>query len=105
MRAGERLVLMCGKGIPDFEKLSSPAFPLLEKVLNFNEWRKEENYKKVVKPEEDHDLMGNKRCYFMKEDFDIIVLQETDNDEEIKADVRAAIGPNLASCFDVFLVQ
>lgn len=106
MRAGERLVLMCGKGIPDFskDKLSTDAFPLIDKVFNFKEWRKEECYKKIVKPEEDHDLMNNKRCYFMNPDFDIIVLQETDGDEEIKADVKAAIGPNLKTCFDILVV-
>ena len=48
--------------------------------------------------------MGNKRCYFMNNDFDIIVLQETDGDEEIKADVKSAIGPNLKTSFDILVV-
>ena len=108
MRSGERLVLQCGKGIPDFSKnkLASDAFPLMDMIFNFTEWRKEENYKKIVKPEEDHDLMGNKKCYYMNDDFDIIILQENeDNDEEIKEEVRAAIGPNLKTSFDILLVK
>ena len=76
MRSGDRLVLFCGNIAPDFKKeMTSDAanFPA-EVVFNFNEWRKEENYKKIVRDEEDHDLMGNKKMFWMSEKFDLIIL-------------------------------
>lgn len=76
MRSGDRLVLYCGNIAPDFkERFNSDAtnFPS-DLVFNFEEWRKEEHYKKVVRPDEDHDLLGNKNCYYMNEKFNIIIL-------------------------------
>ena len=44
-------------------------------VFDFKEWRKEANHKKIVRPEEDHDLLNNKGQYEMTpERFNIIVL-------------------------------
>ena len=56
-----------------------------DKIFDFAEWRKEANYKKIVKPEEDVDLMGNKNCFFMNDKFDIIILS---NDEAKDAESR-----------------
>ena len=73
-------------------------------VFDFKEWRKEENYKKIVRPEEDHDLMNNKHCFYMNEErFDIIILQENEGDENAKNDLKSKI-PHLAECFDIFIV-
>ena len=75
MKAGERLVLNCGKITPDFTGILNEAasFPV-ELVFNRKEWKKEENYMKVVRESENVDLMGNKNCYVMMPKFYIVVL-------------------------------
>ncbi len=104
MRCGDRLVLQCGKTAIDFkEKFDDKDFPV-DLVFNFNEWRKEENYKKIVRPDEDVDLMGNKRCYYMHKDFDIIVLQENEDDPETKEELKKKL-PHLNTSFDIFIVS
>ncbi|TNV75642.1 hypothetical protein FGO68_gene5758 [Halteria grandinella] len=108
MRAGERLVLQCGKGVVDFrEKFDSGPDTLpIDLLFNRAEWRKESNYRRIVRADEDHDLMGNKKCYFMNEEFDIIVLSENeDNDEDVKSGVIAAIQPNLKGSFDIYKIE
>ena len=106
MRCGDRLVLQCGRLAIDFKGTfegGAENFPV-DTIFNFQEWRKEENYKKVVRPEEDHDLMMNKRCYYMNKDFDIIVLQENEDDEEAKAELKLKI-PHLQDSFDIFNIK
>lgn len=77
MRIGDRLVLNCGKYMIDFRNdFTDPVNFPCDLIFNFDEWRKEENYKRVVRPEEDVDLIGNKKCYFMNDNFDIIILQD-----------------------------
>ena len=57
-----------------------------------------------MRPEEDHDLLNNKHCYYMNEErFDIIILQENEGDENAKNDLKSKI-PHLAECFDIFIV-
>ena len=100
MRSGDRLVLFCGNIAPDFKnELTSDAsnFPA-EVVFNFNEWRKEANYKKIVRADEDHDLMGNKNMFWMSEKFNMIILQN-DEDEETRQELLERI-PHL-ECFDI----
>eukprot|EP00347_Sterkiella_histriomuscorum_P002379 403368382 len=104
MRTGDRLVLYCGNIAPDFkEGLSSDAqnFPS-ELVFNFAEWRKEANYKKIVREDEDHDLMGNKKCFWMNDKFNLIVLQN-DDDEETRQELIDRI-PHIES-FDIINIQ
>ena len=104
MRSGERLVLQCGKSAVDFKKsFDSPDFPV-DIVFNYNEWRKEENYMKIVREDENHDLMGNKRCYIMNKDFDIILLLENDDDPDTKALFKANLGTNLKN-FDIINID
>ncbi len=101
MRSGDRLVLYVGKTCPDFKTvLTSDVknFPA-DAVFNFAEWRKEENYKKIVREEEDQDLMGNKRCYMLNEKFTIVILAEDQGDEETRAELLQRI-PHL-ECFDI----
>ena len=106
MRTGDRLVLYCGKMAIDF--LASfdggPDNLPIETLFNFQEWRKEENYKKIVRPEENHDLLNNKNCYYMNEKFDIIILQENKGDSESKESQKAKI-PHLNGSFDIYIVQ
>ena len=56
----------------------------IDTLFNFKEWRKEENYKKIVREEEDHDLMNNRHAFYMNDKFSIIILQENEGDEETK---------------------
>ncbi len=84
MRAGDRLVLFMGNIAIDWKNTFNDAtwFPT-DLIFNFAEWRKDAVYKKIVKPEEDVDLMGNKNCYFMREKFDLIILvNDADHDQE-----------------------
>jgi hypothetical protein len=83
MRSGDRLVLYVGSLSPDFKTNfnDSVNFPT-DLIFNFAEWRKEENYKKIVREDEDHDLMGNLRCFYMNEKFDIILLQDNEEDDQ-----------------------
>ena len=106
MRCGDRLVLQCGRLAIDFKETFDGGpdnFPV-DMIFNFKEWRKEENYKKVVRPDEDHDLMMNKKCYYINKDFDIIVLQENEDDEEAKAELKLKL-PHLQDSFDIFNIQ
>lgn len=102
-RTGDRLVLFCGNIAPDFTTVFSDKvnFPT-EKIFNFAEWRKEENFKSILKEGEDHDLMGNKKCYYLNPNFDLVILQNEDDEEE-KQELIAKI-PHVES-FDVINVS
>ena len=77
MRLGERLVLYCGRYAVDFKtEFNDPVNFPTELVFNFTEWRKEENYKRIVRDEEDKDLMGNMKCYVMNDSFGIVIVQD-----------------------------
>lgn len=108
MRIGDRLVLNCGKYAIDFRNdFNDPVNFPTDLIFNFEEWRKDENYKKIVRPEEDVDLLGNKKCYFMNDNFDIIILHDIqgmteDNDkrEEIKSKI-----PHFNQFFETMFVS
>ena len=64
-------------------------------------------YKRIVRPEEDQDIVGNKKCYVMNESFDLIILldvsadtKETDNREEFKKNV-----PHYLTSFETYFVS
>ena len=105
MRIGDRLVLYTGNISIDWKNIFNDAIWLpTDKIFNFAEWRKDEVYKKIVKPEEDVDLMGNKNCYFMNEKFDIVILaNDEDKDAETRADIKASL-PHLDN-FDIINIQ
>ena len=92
MRIGDRLVLHCGKYSIDFiNNFTDPVNFPTDLIFNYHEWRKEENYKKVVRTSEDVDLIGNKKCYFMHDNFDLVIVhdvegatEENDSREEVK---------------------
>lgn len=107
MRLGDRYVLNCGKLQIDFMRdFHDPVNFPIDKIFDFQEWRKEENYKKIVRPEEDVDLMNNKKCYFMNDNFDLIILQdivEVREDEDKRDEFKTKI-PFLKN-FETFFVQ
>ena len=75
MRSGDRLVLSVGNINIEWMKVfnDEKQFPI-DKIFNFAEWRKEANYKKILKPEEDVDYMGNKNMFSMNDKFNIVIL-------------------------------
>lgn len=69
------MVLYCGRYAIDFKtEFNDPVNFPTELVFNFTEWRKEENYKRIVRDEEDKDLMGNMKCYVMNDSFGIVIV-------------------------------
>ena len=103
VRAGETLVLHCGNIAPDFKsELNDPSSGLnLDVVFNVAEFKKEENFKKILHAGEDHDLMGNKGCFWYNDNFTIVILQN-DDDEETKEELLDRI-PQLNN-FDIINV-
>ena len=90
MRAGEKLVVFCDKLAIDWkEKFNSAAMWPSDKVFDFAEWRKQDVYKKILKPEEDVDTQGNKGMYFMNDDFTIVLLCSYQSDEEAQNVMKA----------------
>ncbi len=59
---------------------------------------------KIVREDENHDLMGNKKCYIMNKDFDIILLVENEDDPETKTLFKANLGGNLKN-FDIINIE
>ena len=58
------------KIIPDFKDYYSceDNFPT-DKIFDWNTWRLHDNYIKVVREDENYDLLHNKKCYFMNPEF------------------------------------
>jgi hypothetical protein len=108
MRIGDRLVLNCGKYNMNFlTDWTDPVNFPTQLIFDFDEWRKDEVYKRIVRPEEDHDLLGNKKCYFMNDNFDIIILRditsdtvESDKREEFKEKI-----PHFLKSFETYFVS
>ena len=108
MRIGDRYVLNCGKNMIDFKHMfNDPVNFPTDLIFNFEEWRKEENYMKIVRPEENVDLLGNKKCYFMNDNFDLIILQDVRevNVEEDKRQEFKAMVPHEDKSFETFFVS
>lgn len=107
MRKGDRLILFVGKNTADFcNDFNDPENFPTDVIFNFDEWRKEENYKKIVRPEEELDMFGNKSAFLMKPDFDIVIVhviegatEKTDKREDMKAKI-----PHFYPCFETFFV-
>ena len=92
MRIGDRLVLHCGRYQVDFRSdFNDPINFPTDLIFNFDEWRKDEIYKRIVRPEEDVDLIGNKKCYFMNDNFDSIIVYDIQNVREGEDDKREEV--------------
>ncbi len=72
---------------PDFIERFNKAdsFPL-DTISDFEDFRKKDVYKTIVKESEDEDTFGNKGCFEMKPDFTMVFLS-TFQDEEIAQEV------------------
>eukprot|EP00355_Strombidium_rassoulzadegani_P004022 CAMPEP_0168616596 /NCGR_PEP_ID=MMETSP0449_2-20121227/5107_1 /TAXON_ID=1082188 /ORGANISM="Strombidium rassoulzadegani, Strain ras09" /LENGTH=180 /DNA_ID=CAMNT_0008657383 /DNA_START=20 /DNA_END=562 /DNA_ORIENTATION=+ len=83
MKAGERMCIMIGKIAPDFkEQFNDPLVFPTDTIFDFENFRKIENYKKVVREDEDYDYQNNKGCFMMHEDYNLVLLSNAQNEEE-----------------------
>ncbi len=85
MRIGDTFVINVDKSCPDFitNYTHDEVFPT-EEIFDWSYWcSPDEHYMKVVKEEEDHDLLGNKKMFCMREKFQMVVLATYQNDEEL----------------------
>jgi hypothetical protein len=84
MRIGDTFVVNCEKVVPNFwmDFTDEETFPA-DEIFHFFNWRENEKYMKVVKPEENVDLLGNKRCFMMKPEFTLVMLQRYKSEEDV----------------------
>ena len=70
MRIGDTFVLNLDKTMPNLttDYTSNTEFPT-QMIFDFEEWRFYKNYMKIVRQEENVDLVGNKNAYSMNSNF------------------------------------
>ena len=71
MRGGKTFIICLSKTQPDFTReytADAETFPAA-KVFDFLAWREGENYLKIVKEGENHDMMGGANNFYMSRDF------------------------------------
>ena len=71
MRCGDRFVIYVDKLIPDFNNeynFPPDHWPSYD-IFDFQKWRDNDNYMKVVKEDENHDILLNKNKYSMHDNF------------------------------------
>ena len=82
MRMGDTYVLDLGRLSIDFRNLwTDPDMFPMETISNFEEWRRFRNYRAILKPEEDHDLMDNKGQFRLYDSFTIVFLMSYYSDD------------------------
>ena len=71
MRCGDRLVLFVDKLNPDFKNEYNfpPDHWPSDELFDFEKWRSNDTYMKIVKEEENEDLLKNKGKYSMHDNF------------------------------------
>ena len=78
MKTGAVLAINMDHFIPDFKvEYNKPEGSELfdtESIFNFEHLRVRENYKKILKDEEDYDFQGNRGCFYMNPDFQICMI-------------------------------
>ena len=84
MRTGDTFVINIDKIIPDFHSqyTDQHIFPA-DQILDWDYWHSDDNYMKIVKDEENYDLLGNKKMYYLMEKFQICILALYESDEQI----------------------
>ena len=91
-QVGATLVLDFGNATSSdiLKDLNSSELPL-NCIFECKEWRKKENYKRIVKPDEDHGLPPNEHVtdYEMKDNFNLVVLFS--GEDSARADMEARI--------------
>ena len=84
MRLGDTYCFNLDKLAPDFKTdwTCNTEFPM-DKICDFDTWRRDDVYMKIVKPSENYDLMQNKNMYHMKPEFTVCFLSLYKNDREM----------------------
>ena len=90
MRCGDRLVLFVDKLNPDFKNEYNfpPDHWPSDEIFDFEKWRSNDTYMKVVKEEENEDLLKNKGKYSMHDNFQMIYLATYQSNEDAEAILR-----------------
>ena len=84
MRIGDVFALNADNLNIDYSELwTNPTIFPLDEISEFDEWREDNKYMKVVKPEENVDLIGNKKCYVMNDNFTMVFLYRYTSDEDM----------------------
>lgn len=84
MRIGDTFAINCDNLNMNFiDEWQHPEIFPLDEITDFDEWREHDNYLKVVKPDENHDLIGNKKCYMMDKNFTMVFLYRYTSDEDM----------------------
>ena len=85
MRLGDTFVINCENLNPDFKTdwQDEDIFPL-DEIVEFEAWRTDQKYLKVVKKEENRDLLGNKNMYVMQPAFTMCLLYKYQSEEQIE---------------------
>mgnify|MGYP006889595981 CR=1 FL=1 len=70
MRLGDTLVIYVDQTRPDFKTqfTSEETFPT-EQIFEYDHWREQANYMKLVREDENRDFEGNKNCFQMQDTF------------------------------------
>lgn len=81
MRLGDNFVINSDNLNPDFktEWQDDEIFPL-DEICNFSEWREGEKYMKIVKEEENKDLLGTPKMFVMQPSFTMCFLYKYQSD-------------------------
>ena len=84
MKTGKNMVLYLGRVPVDFlsELDGGPGNLPWGTIFQFEKWRREENFKSIVRPYENVDAFGNKGAYYMQDLFTISILMDIDDEEE-----------------------
>ena len=84
MRIGDVFAINCDNLNLDFNNdWTHPEILPMEEITEFDEWREDDRYMKIVKDEENVDLIGNKKCYVMNEKFQMVFLYKYTTDEDM----------------------
>ena len=84
MRLGDMLAINCDNLNLDFKEIwTHPDILPMDEITDFDDWREHDAYMKIVKPDENFDLIGNKKCYVMNDKFTIVFLFRYTTDEDM----------------------
>ena len=84
MRIGDMLAINCDNLNLNFKEVwTHPEILPMDEITEFDEWREDDAYMKIVKPEENVDLIGNKKCYVLNPNFTVVFLYRYTSDEDM----------------------
>ena len=83
VKAGERMCIFIDKIAPDFkEQFNDPDHFPTDLIFNFDSFRQLDNYRSILREDEDYDYQNNKGCYIMNQEFTLVILSCAKTEEE-----------------------